>query len=215
MPLKKKERWRGLKLPPEKSLTYISYVWLILLNLWWAVCVCTQGMCTVCSDASEKANIGKKSEIWTRIFFLGAVWADGVGRSWSHWRRLAGLFFIRRGATAVPLTRETTWHDLPYVCVKNTTRVTLLLLVPPCSLGYLFLSPPEYIISLRVIDTHKGLSTSWHRRIAPCRKEPITPVWLILKKKKKKFLVCTSCSVCPDLFNSPVGRHHHVSYSFA
>ena len=142
------------------------------------LCVCTQGMCTVCCDATQKANIRVEKAKFEQGF---CCWADD-GAEFEPLTSACGVFpslSIGGAALAVPFDTRDNWHDLPYVCVKNTTRVTLfscLLVLFRCA-RYLFLSPTEYIILSRVIDTRD--LTSWHRRIAQRRKEPITPVWLI------------------------------------
>jgi hypothetical protein len=81
MPLKKKEaKGEAAKATEKLTSAYISYVRVILLSF-LGDCVCTQGMCTVCCDATRKANIRKsKKAKFEQGFAVGRM----MGRSLSH-----------------------------------------------------------------------------------------------------------------------------------
>lgn len=104
-----------------------------------------------------KLNNSTRREIWTvqsKIYIctLLRVFGRMVGRSWSHWRRLAGFFFLYPTAPAVPLTRETTDMTSHMFVWRNNEWHFFFVLPPSCWIVTL-LPPPEYIILSRVIDT--------------------------------------------------------------
>lgn len=122
MPLKRAVKGVGSRYTEEKkkssAYTCNTYLSASMCTLCYpidfgAVCVCTQGMFVCLLWCGPKLNNSTRREIWTvqsKIYIctLLRVFGRMVGRSWSHWRRLAGFFFLYPTAPAVPLTRETT-----------------------------------------------------------------------------------------------------------
>lgn len=138
MPLKRAVKGVGSRYTEEKkkssAYTCNTYLSASMCTLCYpidfgAVCVCTQGMFVCLLWCGPKPNNSTRREIWTvqsKIYIctLLRVFGRMVGRSWSHWRRLAGFFFSLSNSTRRPFDTWDNWHDLPYVCVKKQ-RVTL------------------------------------------------------------------------------------------
>ena len=103
----KKKRMGGAKATEKLTSAYISYVRVILLSFWVTVCVYTRNVhCLLWCDPKGKHSSRKKRNL-NKVFAVGRM----MGRSLSHWRRLAVFFLLypsEEQHSPSPLTRETT-----------------------------------------------------------------------------------------------------------